>query len=816
VFERLLYTDCRAGQGRGGGTGFQIQAQSRGVTPALSRLATENLLYASQQEWLTSGRAVEDFPLGLAHWAKDGLGTAQSRYLGQEVTGGRSGNHLADCLLTTDTELYGAIRPAQLLESEVWRDEAFDSIECPPFDGFLQPGPLTNDDIQKWLTEDANRPDVLKKLVSILADPGGPSVLILANTTEEAVRWIAAATILLPIRVALGLSFKVFVNNIHQASQRIIAVPKELNSTVRMDAAGSRFVLDATDSTCGAFETTPLAEFWVSLLLEAEDAYDVVEAVDLADVLAGNDPTLAAEAPETAWAVTAEGEMPANPGGLIRWLTRPKASNLEEYEVAVADRLIESGLADASTLLWMERQADVGKLGVDRSSLRRVLMSAEISAAPKAMNVRPEALTPIDVGEEARRDAESAISSALLVATDGSVIDRLLRTAKRHAVPLKLAPLQDRLRWFITDWIENPAERYDPGLWALSESLIEELASQLQSNREFAGSYKRVRPLLAQAWADLLPRVRDPNSRLARELNAASIAIANEKTKLRQLETIVKGLSEDDHFQELTAFEGTLMAWRALSGREAMQFVDTVVPPRAWPPGAFPAPELTDLLVATVLDGAGRPDRLILNTIWRLAEAHLLPINTETDELYRSDKRMGNLLSDAKAVRSVPDLQRLRSLEGVNPYVIRIRLPDFVYVSLGSPVRGLGATLLAGLDTTWQREFLVHWGKELHSNGSATAAARGYAWCIDEYFGLRGAMRDNVGNQIAQYVAGLPDPEQAAWIESVERLLRPDEREGFQDFISTQHRSLRHKLKPFLHGSSEGLSKRSKRDHDED
>ena len=48
AFGRLLYTDCRAGTGRGAGGGFQIQAQSAGVDAAQARMAVSWLLYEAQ------------------------------------------------------------------------------------------------------------------------------------------------------------------------------------------------------------------------------------------------------------------------------------------------------------------------------------------------------------------------------------------------------------------------------------------------------------------------------------------------------------------------------------------------------------------------------------------------------------------------------------------------------------------------------------------------------------------------------------------------------------------------------------------------
>ena len=93
-FERLLYTDCRPGDGRGAGGGFQVQAQSAGVDSAQAAQAVGSLLYEVQEAWVVQRRPVGDFPAGFAHASgPGGYGTAQGRYVGKEATGGRQGNH---------------------------------------------------------------------------------------------------------------------------------------------------------------------------------------------------------------------------------------------------------------------------------------------------------------------------------------------------------------------------------------------------------------------------------------------------------------------------------------------------------------------------------------------------------------------------------------------------------------------------------------------------------------------------------------------------------------------------------------------------
>jgi len=282
AFDRLLYTDCRAGTGRGAGGGFQVQAQSAGVDSAQSKMAVGWLLYDAPNAWIMQRRPVEDFPLGFAHACEAGYGTAQSSYLGTEATGARQGNHLADCLLTRDLDLYGPTRPAQLWRSPLWRTQAWDTKDCPQLSDPPPLGPLTVDAIADWLRAGPDRPPVLARLLSVLENPSGRRVVITADGTDTALMWIAAATLLLPVRKALEVSFKVFCSNPMRTGHRIVAVPKDLNAQVIPGRGDSAFVLDAEQGVSDDAQVSERARFWVGLLAGQDDPYDVVDAVELA------------------------------------------------------------------------------------------------------------------------------------------------------------------------------------------------------------------------------------------------------------------------------------------------------------------------------------------------------------------------------------------------------------------------------------------------------------------------------------------------------------------------------------------------------
>src|SRR5260370_35749614 len=136
-------------------------------------MAISWLLYGAQTALIVERGPVDDFPLGFAHACDDGYGTAQSRYVGKEATGGRQGSHLADCLLTRDPDLYGSTRPAQLGRSDLWRTEPGDTRDCPQLPADLPLGPLTVDAVADWLKDRKERGPVLAGPPSVREDPAG-------------------------------------------------------------------------------------------------------------------------------------------------------------------------------------------------------------------------------------------------------------------------------------------------------------------------------------------------------------------------------------------------------------------------------------------------------------------------------------------------------------------------------------------------------------------------------------------------------------------------------------------------------------------
>ena len=487
AFGRLLYTDCAPGTGRGSGGGFQVQAQSPAVQPQQASFAIGWLLYEAQNAWVADRRPVEEFPLGFAHASADGYGTAQGRYLGQEAVGGRMGNHLADCLLTHDRELYGTIRPAQLWRSPLWRSEPWGERDCPDFSGDLEIGPLGLEDIADWVRESAERGPVLARLLSVLEDPKGQRVVVVSADADEAMRWIAAATLLLPQQQALEVSIKVFSGGPLRSLQRVVAGPPDIFRDLRPDAGLGVFVLDADACRADEASVTERAGFLVGKFAGDADPYDVVDATDLAYQLGGEAWPQDAAAVLVAWSLTRPGDPVGDPDALFRWLKQAGKAQLTDYGPAVTATLL-AGSPAADQLRWMDARITSRELEFELDTVRVRLLDAEIADALAGRAAPDAALAGGQLSEQAARDAESALTSALLRGTDGKVVvseaDLMLRLARRHSISLDLAspPVEQFMTDFVWAWLHS-TRPLDPAPWAMREHIVAEAWRSLAGSR---------------------------------------------------------------------------------------------------------------------------------------------------------------------------------------------------------------------------------------------------------------------------------------------------------------------------------------------
>lgn len=727
-FDRLLYTDCRAGTGRGAGGGFQVQAQSAGVDAAQSKMAIGWLLYDPPNAWIMQRRPVEEFPLGLAHASEAGYGTAQGRYLGTEATGARQGNYLSDCLLTRDPDLYGPTRPAQLWRSQLWRAEAWETTDCPQFADAPPLGPLTVDAVAGWLRGRPDQVTVLARLLTVLENPAGRRVVITAARPDEALLWITAVTLLLPARAALEVSFKVFCTNPQRANHRVVAVPKELNPQVAPGRGESAFVLDADEASSDEVEVSERARFWTGLFASAEDPYDVIDAVELAGQFGSGTSGSPADAMTTAWAVTVPDSTLDDTPALFRWLSHADPKLQQEHGPAVVRRILADSTPPAATLRWIDAAAAAGGIDVDRVEMRALLLTAEIAEVRAGGTAPADVLAGVTADASALRDADSELSSAILLSPDPQV-DLLLRLARRHGIEPQLPPLISRLTEFAAGWIDHPASDYRPADWARREEILDLTHQQLQGRLADHG-IAAVKGTLQRLW----PHFADSPGDLADPLNAhlqvaAIRALPPDQRPARLSALVQQAWLSPRAADAMAGLQRALIEWRALGPAEAFLILPAL-------PDEVPvAPEVIDTALDEIERAAARPTAKALDALRVLYSRRIAPQGQPFRDLLEADEDIHGFVQATQNPRFREDNRWARRcvehLGRAEPAVTRARLRMLLNACLDFPAPGLGAAVLGVLPEPLPRHFIDRWGRELEGQRAVHAAVWGVYWADD-------------------------------------------------------------------------------------
>jgi hypothetical protein len=768
IFDRLLYTDCRPGTGRGTGGGFQVQAQSSGVDSAQVRQAVSGLLYEVQLPWLTQRRPVEGFPLGFAHVHDESYGTAQSRYLGKAATGGRDGNHLADCLLTRDADLYGPTRPAQLWRSDLWREQPWEDRDCPRFDAAdLEPGPLTVDAVADWARAVPERASLLARMLSVLEDPRGKRVIIVADDPDEAIAWIAAATLLLPSRQALGVSFKVFSASPLDTEHRVTAAPASLFPRIAPGLVGQRFVLDARTTIADEAETSERAAFFSGRFVAVDDAYDVVDAVELADMLGGDHDAIIA-----AWALTKPDEPCPEPDALFRWLSRSGPELLAEHGPPIA-ALILGSAPNAVQLRWLDAAVADKRLDLEPAIVRVPLLAAELAEVRHGQAPPQEVLQPAALEVSAYRDAESELASAILLGSDKHV-DLLLCLARRHGIEPELAPpLQQRLRDFVGGWLDQRGAHH-PDRWALRAEVLDCVHDELRQRGEASGmtsvreSIRKLRDYLADR-TDLT----DP---LDCHIQAALIAQGGraERPRVRQLLGYVRKLAESSDTADAaeTAAAGlqrALLAWDGVDGDIAIAILAEM------PDSLAVEPTIADLAAEQLTRMSTRPTRGLLNLLASLDKRGKAPTSGPLVKLLRADQSVrafvswacdGTLATDGKYFEDA-----IVALRETDATIVRARLDDVLAACIDSRPPDLGPAVLARVKPDLARQVIDRWSATL---GTRDLVLDG-RWCVRclDYEHLPQKVAAYLTAGIRGYADRLSQRDLDTWYADVRRELGP-------------------------------------------
>ena len=783
AFDRLLYTDCRPGEGLGGGGGYQVQAQSEECAPAQVRMAVGSLLYSTQTRWLNERRSTKEFPLGLAHSADAGFGTAQSKYLGKEVNGNRQGNHLADCLLTEAVEPYGVIRPAQLWRAPFWREEIWPTTTAPRFEDGLDLGPLDHDAIAHWLHDAPGRAIGVERLLTVLEDPSGVRVAIRAESPESALYWIAAATILLPISDALRVSFRVFTNSIDDSPHRVVAVPKELHPNLTPGSRPRTFIIDATTDTTDEIAVSSRAHYWVQCLVNAGEPYDVVEAVEVAATFGGGNEQELSDARSAAMAVVDPGRPIDDVPGVGRWLRNALNTMHHDEAQSVVERLVASQGVRLDDLRLLDQLAANGMVAVNAEDLRTRLLYAEVQQALAGLAPPADKLDEVALSRVHRTDSQSAVVSAVISGADPTV-DLLLRVAWRHG--LELTPpspaLVDRLRTFVESWLRTPRAVFDVDRWALGEIITDELHGQLRGIWA-AGDWVTLERVLRGTIHAIIRRANDLTDPFTFEIEAAYTSTIRPERRMARIRAVFAALGRAAHGGSVghapsTPFEqyqAALVRWHAVDPATAVALVSCV-------PAHARLNETVAKLAAREVEAKSESlDEATILAIEGLAHHKRLPDEPRLHRIARSATAVNDFLSklestgagDPKALRA-----ELKGLREADDDVVAFSIPAFTHSAATASTAEFGRSVLHSLRGRSGLLFARDWRRYIRDPSLGYVAATfSVAWARDG--SIPGGVRSELGKQLWSHYQSLSTDDAYAWWTAVSNHLRSAEDRAF-------------------------------------
>ena len=558
----------------------------------------------------------------------------------------------------------------------------------------------------------------------MLEDPGGKRVVIVADDPDEAMTWIAAATLLLPSRDALGMSFKVFSSAPLDAKHRVAAAPAALFPRIAPGLVGQRFVLDARTCAADEAETSERAAFFAGHFAAEEDPYNVVDAVELADLLGGG-----RDAMLTAWALTRPDDPRPEPEALFRWLSGAGPGLLDEHGAAVAAMILESA-PPAGLLRWIDAAAGDKRLDFDPATVRGQLLTAELAEIRDGRGAAPADVlpaAPLDVS--AHRDAESELSSAILLGSDQQA-DRVLCLARRHGIEPELAPpLQQRLRDFVNGWIDRPGG-YHPERWALRAEILGFAHNELR-HRANTGGVASVTGAIQRLNRYFADRA-DLSDPLDCHIQASLIAGAGQADRVHRLRRLLANIAHLAQSPTLAPVAATasaglqqaLMEWNAVDGDVAVTVLTEL------PSSLDVEPVIAGRAAKQLTRMSEKPSRALLELLASLDKRGKAPTSGPLVKVLEADRCVRTFTRRALEDRLLTDTRyfngAVRLLLDATSAVIQARLDDVLAACTESRHPYLAPVVLASLKSPLARLLVERWSATL---GTRNLVGDGI-WCV--------------------------------------------------------------------------------------
>ncbi|MBU2668232.1 hypothetical protein KOI35_32445 [Actinoplanes bogorensis] len=677
AFETLIYTDCVPGQGLQGTAGLQFQARSPGADRTAMNLVQNSLLYEPPANWMRERRPVTDYPPSFAHTGDGLFATAAGVYLGREANGGREGNQLTHAVVTGDPASYGLVRPAQMFGAPFWTDRPAAGTECPPLSRTWEPGPF---DIEAAQTFVAGRPrgaELLECLLSALQalGPDGRRVLFIGEDAAEVLRWISAATLLLPQSRAVGIGFKVFTTNPAYAAQPVVAVHPDWDSTSsRVGNDGGYAVFDLTRNEFSDVTVSEDASRRVRLLLD-EDPYDVLDVVEQAGANGLTDP---GQALDLAVTMVLRGPGLSLPIArvAVNWLRDTPATLLAQDRNVLVDKLVGNIKQwPEDVLLGLDEVARSGQIAQEWApEVRLALISAELNRASRSGTAEDMQLPPLPPGvwteQYAARCAE-LVPDELAQWRGPRPFEAVLRVAARFDLQYDVNAVPEAVDAFVTYWADNPQEKYQAKAWGVAWPVLRGRLNDKLLERIDRGRG----PEVGDAWCDhflingALPEYRLYETMLAAKMHAADRDGRQALIKDMLVAGLPQGLGQIRRTAE------------ALWQRTAPTLAEYAMLPELLPPGTVLTERVFRSLLRSI-EASGRAGHPEVDLLRRLDEHGLIQLPGLFVTLLDDDAELRQWCESLPKAEPEALAEYCRVLAAVGPLARRVWLREIVEAML--------------------------------------------------------------------------------------------------------------------------------------
>ncbi len=226
AFQQLYYTSCE--HGLAGYGGYQFNAITPGVAPAVLREVEERTVYEPPRWLLAEPEEPEAYPVAFSLGTSEATGTTIATHVvftGADYSG-RPGNYFVHALVTgTPDQDFGPLLPAELWGSGLWRSQPVDGTELPALPGPPARGVIDRPGTQAFL-DSRDVGEVLPELLTAVgrAMSGQRPVLLAAHDVTENAWWIAAVSYLLGEHLGRRLTFTTYSHRPHYTRYHLVGV----------------------------------------------------------------------------------------------------------------------------------------------------------------------------------------------------------------------------------------------------------------------------------------------------------------------------------------------------------------------------------------------------------------------------------------------------------------------------------------------------------------------------------------------------------------------------------------------------------------